>query len=212
MVKQAVKGESGNFRATFEDKILLSDIVFLKAWVPIEPKAYYNPVTSLLDNWDGGMKTVSQLRRDKNLPIPSNSNSVYKPIEREERKFFPLKIPESIQQNLPFKSKPKLDAAITSSSSAKRKKSKRGEVAERRSLVLHNKEEKNIYTLVQQLNTVRIEKEKKRSVSNKERMKEREKKKKKEEEKFQVIQKGKRKAEYRKMGQMRGDRKRQKNE
>jgi ribosome biogenesis protein BMS1 len=36
-------------RATFEDRILMSDVVFLRAWVPVVPTQYYNPVTSLLD-------------------------------------------------------------------------------------------------------------------------------------------------------------------
>jgi ribosome biogenesis protein BMS1 len=41
-------GKDGSFRATFEDKPLLSDIVFLRAWVAVELPRFYNPVTNLL--------------------------------------------------------------------------------------------------------------------------------------------------------------------
>jgi len=52
-IKKALKeGEKGSFRATFEDKILASDIVFCRTWMPVEAKRYYNPVTSLLKGED----------------------------------------------------------------------------------------------------------------------------------------------------------------
>ena len=42
------KAKDGSFRATFEDKPLLSDIVFLRAWVAVDLPRFYNPVTNLL--------------------------------------------------------------------------------------------------------------------------------------------------------------------
>lgn len=54
----------GTFRATFEDKILMSDIVFCRTWVPVDPQRFYNPVCSLLSDkpeWEGAMKTTAQV-------------------------------------------------------------------------------------------------------------------------------------------------------
>ncbi|KAK9800776.1 hypothetical protein WJX73_000661 [Symbiochloris irregularis] len=41
-------GKAGSFRASFEDKPLLSDIVFLRAWIAVDLPRFYNPVTNLL--------------------------------------------------------------------------------------------------------------------------------------------------------------------
>lgn len=40
--------KAGSFRASFEDKPLLSDIVFLRAWIGVDLPRLYNPVTNLL--------------------------------------------------------------------------------------------------------------------------------------------------------------------
>ncbi|KAK9865724.1 hypothetical protein WJX84_006856 [Apatococcus fuscideae] len=53
IIKKALRpgvhgGKDGSFRATFEDKPLMSDIIFLRAWVGLDLPRFYNPVTNLL--------------------------------------------------------------------------------------------------------------------------------------------------------------------
>lgn len=111
-VKKSIReGQPGSFRATFEDKILLSDIVFCRTWVPVEIQKYYNPVTSLLcksgsEGWRA-MKPKAQLHVETETPIEVNPDSIYKPIERKERTFNKLRVPKSVEANLPFSSKHK---------------------------------------------------------------------------------------------------------
>ncbi|XP_063445799.1 ribosome biogenesis protein BMS1 homolog [Mytilus trossulus] len=113
MIKKAAKNPEGSFRATFEDKILLSDIIFLRTWYPVQIPEFYNPVTSLLlpkaekMKWIG-MKTIGQLRREKGMTAPLNPDSKYKPVERKIRHMTPLTIPKELQKMLPFRDTPKI--------------------------------------------------------------------------------------------------------
>lgn len=62
-IKKAVKeGPDGSFRATFEDKVLLSDIIFCRTWYNVEPERFYNPLTSFSKN--RLVKTTFELQRD----------------------------------------------------------------------------------------------------------------------------------------------------
>merc|ERR1712098_747208 len=80
----------------------MSDIVFLRAWYPIKPHRFYNPVTNLI-GWEG-MRLTGEVRRDKNIPTPQQKNSTYKPVERATRHFNPLRVPRALAAELPFKS------------------------------------------------------------------------------------------------------------
>jgi ribosome biogenesis protein BMS1 len=113
-VKKALReGQPGSFRATFEDKIMMSDIVFCRTWMPVEVKHYYNPVTNLLikDGAEGwrGMKPKAQLQVETRTPIEVKADSIYKPIVRPEKKFNKLFIPKKLEASLPYKSKHKND-------------------------------------------------------------------------------------------------------
>eukprot|EP01126_Amoeba_proteus_P001557 TRINITY_DN10462_c0_g2_i3.p1 TRINITY_DN10462_c0_g2~~TRINITY_DN10462_c0_g2_i3.p1 ORF type:complete len:501 (-),score=129.83 TRINITY_DN10462_c0_g2_i3:46-1332(-) len=99
-IKKAQATPPGAFRATFEDKILKSDIVMLRTWYPLHPKKYYNPVTDLLtpdraSGWQG-MKTIFQLRKERNIPIPVLPDSNYRNITRRTSKQLTLKIPKKL--------------------------------------------------------------------------------------------------------------------
>ncbi|GAB1606535.1 ribosome biogenesis protein BMS1 homolog [Argonauta hians] len=108
-IKKAIKTPPGAFRATFEDKIVMSDIVFVRTWYPVDLPRFYNTVTSLLLSatdrlsWRG-MRTVGQIRKDQNIPVPNNQDSAYKKIQRKERPMKAFKIPQDLKQALPFKS------------------------------------------------------------------------------------------------------------
>ncbi len=69
----------GNFKFHFE----LSDIVFVRTWFTVQIPQFFNPVTTLLlppdqkNQWQG-MKTVGQLRREKNIKRKVDEDSLYK--------------------------------------------------------------------------------------------------------------------------------------
>ncbi|KAK0544480.1 Glycoside hydrolase 2 (Mannanase, beta-galactosidase) [Tilletia horrida] len=171
-VKRALAKPEGNFRATFEDKILMSDIVFLRAWYAIEPRKFYNPVCSLLlspesRQWQG-MRLTGAVRRDDRIKGPLfHVDSHYKPITERapagQRKFNPLKVPKSLQAALPFSSKPK-DMG---------KQGKKTYMSQR-AVVLED-DERATMTLLQQMRAVQKEKAQKRFDANAERLAKRQK-------------------------------------
>ncbi|XP_034716477.1 ribosome biogenesis protein BMS1 homolog isoform X4 [Etheostoma cragini] len=115
-IKKALSTPPGAYRATFEDRLLMSDVVFLRSWYPVSVPQLYNPVTSLLlpagqkDSW-AGMRTLGQLKHDLGIRNKPNTDSLYKPVVRAPRHFNRLHIPKELQKALPFKSKPKQQQA-----------------------------------------------------------------------------------------------------
>ncbi|EOA39223.1 hypothetical protein CARUB_v10012207mg [Capsella rubella] len=157
------KAEEGIARCTFEDQIHMGDMVFLRAWTTVEIPQFYNPLTTALQprdkTWEG-MKTFGQLRRELNIPIPVNKDSLYKPIERKPKKFSALKIPKSLQRDLPFKSKPK-DLP----------RRKRHSLDEKRAVIMEPKERK-VHTVIQQFQLVHHDKMKKKKATEQKKRKE----------------------------------------
>ncbi|KAJ0605631.1 putative ribosome biogenesis protein Bms1/Tsr1 [Helianthus annuus] len=156
--KMGGQPEEGIARCTFEDKILMSDIVFLRAWAQVDVPSFYNPLTTALqprgDTWRG-VRTVAELRRSYNIPIPDNKDSHYKPIERPLKKFNPIVVPKSLQSALPFRSKPK-----------ETKSSNRDKRA-----VVPEPHERDVHKLVQHLQLIRHNKLKQQKLKKQEQKK-----------------------------------------
>mmetsp|Transcript_59864 Transcript_59864/g.147073 ORF Transcript_59864/g.147073 Transcript_59864/m.147073 type:complete len:1195 (+) Transcript_59864:72-3656(+) len=192
-VKKALReGQPGSFRATFEDKILLSDIVFCRTWMPVELKEYYNPLTNHLssggtEGWHA-MRNKALLQIETKTPIEVNPDSIYKPIERPERKFQKLRVPKKLEEALPFASKPKALPA----------KRKDGYLQKRAVVMEADERKKN--TFLQALNTIRNEKVKLRKEKKQEAKVERDKKTAKKMEALEAARRANKKRQYRAEG------------
>uniref|UniRef100_A0A452GVC1 Bms1-type G domain-containing protein n=1 Tax=Gopherus agassizii TaxID=38772 RepID=A0A452GVC1_9SAUR len=201
-IKKGLRKPEGAFRATFEDKLLMSDIVFMRTWYPVSIPAFYNPVTSLLkpagekDTWTG-MKTTGQLRHELGIRLKQKKDSLYKPIVREKKHFNKLHIPKALQKALPFKNKPK-----------NHEKKAKPTKDQWRPAVIREPHEKKISALLTALSTVHSYKIKKAKLNHRQHLKDYLKKKHKEEEEKFKKQKEAKKKLFRILGQK--EKKRQK--
>nr|CCA25717.1 predicted protein putative [Albugo laibachii Nc14] len=187
-VKKAIHGSKGDFRATFEDKILKSDIVFCRTWIPVEPKRFYNPITSLLSTEALLMKTTFDIRKAHKTPIPVKKDSLYKPIQRTERKFAPLNVPRKLQASLPFANKPSID----------KKKTKQSYVSKR--AVVLEPEEKRKIAFMQQVKAVKRDRVATQKAQQSLRIASSLKRKAREEAKFEAVHREEKRQRYRDQG------------
>jgi len=122
-IKKAT-GDKGNFRATFEDRLVKSDVIFLKTWVPIKPLKFCYNVRNLLQTdkaqWNG-MRTVGRIKFEAYTATKSavfKKDSVYNKaddIKRNRlRKFNKLVVPKKLENSLPFRLRPKYDRDVRS--------------------------------------------------------------------------------------------------
>lgn len=148
IVKKSLRDPEGAFRATFEDKIKMSDIVFLRSWAQVPVPRFYVPVADKLlpsgQKWIG-MKTVGRLRHENGIKVEQKPDSTYKDVER--RPFMPgeLVIPKKLQKDLPYKLKPKAEPL---------KKDERPEIIKRNTAVILEPHESKVHNLMEMLHTV----------------------------------------------------------
>ena len=203
-IKRALSKPEGHFRATFEDKVLMSDIVFLRAWYPIKPHKFYNPITNLLGSYPDdndkkgaasggwqGMRLTGQVRHEQKIPTPLQKNSAYRKIERQTRHFNPLRVPRQLAADLPFKSQ-----------IATMLPQKKPTYLQKRAVVLGG-EEKRARDLLQKVMTVRKEKVTRRREAKEEKRKEYRKKVKENEDKRSEREKRERDEYWRREGKKR---------
>ncbi|OZC09783.1 hypothetical protein X798_03186 [Onchocerca flexuosa] len=164
-IKKALHEPAGAFRATFEDKILMSDIVFLRAWVSVPVPHFYTSVTNLLlqnnQEWEG-MRTVGRLHFEMGLKPPMKMDSFYKPVERRPFDPAPLLVPKTLQKELPYRLKPKV---------AKEIEKKGDKLIKKHNVVILEPYESKINRFIEILDTVHAEKVKKERTTMEERVK-----------------------------------------
>nr|XP_021184520.2 ribosome biogenesis protein BMS1 homolog [Helicoverpa armigera] len=150
-IKKALNKPEGAFRATFEDKILMSDIVFCRTWFKVDVTKFYAPVVNLLlpagtkNAWQG-MKTKGQLKREQNIKNEANKDSMYTEVNRAPKVFKPLVIPKNLQKGLPYRFKPKEKSTILSGVNPK-------DQLKNRIAVIKNPQEQKVSNVMKMLKT-----------------------------------------------------------
>jgi len=162
-VKKA-EGDKGNFRATFEDRILLSDLVVCKCWIDVKPKEFFHPVIDVAQ-WRPA-RLIGELRAAKGVTVPDRKDSAYgKQFVRAERKFNPLKINKKLEDALPYSAKSRVKRQLGTGP--------KGPLHQKAAIVSTEKE-RAVNALLERLQTVKRmrEKQKKDTSSKKKAIKE----------------------------------------
>jgi ribosome biogenesis protein BMS1 len=94
------------------DLFCFTDIVFCRTWAKVDVPPFYLNLPTHVVAQPRLMKTVGQLKREREVQVEPNPDNLYTPIQREEKRFRPLRVPKSLQEKLPFKDKPKILAKL----------------------------------------------------------------------------------------------------
>ena len=112
------------------------------------------------------LRTIAQLRKDFNIDLNINKDSEYKEIVREPKVFPNLMISKNLEQSLPFKAKNKVKSAVKGKSINFEDDDtfllKKLNLPHNKPIKnYHTEKEKNISAMIQRLQTIKNEKEKK---------------------------------------------------
>uniref|UniRef100_A0A7E4W936 Bms1-type G domain-containing protein n=1 Tax=Panagrellus redivivus TaxID=6233 RepID=A0A7E4W936_PANRE len=162
-IKKPHRRIDGAFRASFEDKIKMSDIVFLRSWATVPLPKFYTAVTDKLmphtEHWIG-MKTVGRLRYELGLMAPNNVDSHYKEAEKPIYAKRDIIIPRNVQKNLPYSLKPKPDVEEAKRRFVAKKYQQPAIVSKHTSVVLepHESKARQLMNMLKTVSTDRAEK------------------------------------------------------
>ncbi len=185
-IKRGLSEQEGAFRATFEDKILMSDIVFVRTWFTVPVPRFFAPVTNLLmpaeekTKWKG-VRSVAQIKRERRIRAEEQVDSTYREVEREHRAFAPLTVPRNLQKSLPYALKPKfgsgkghdpLSERVSVELDSKEKKARRlmkmlSAMAEEREAKLEEDKSKRVQELIKRQQAVEEKKFKRQKEARK---------------------------------------------
>lgn len=90
----------------------ISDVIFCRTWAKVEVPKFYLSIPNHVVLQPRLVKTLGQLKREGQLKAEPNPDNLYTPIERTPKEFKPLKIPRKLQERLPYKDKPKVQAKL----------------------------------------------------------------------------------------------------
>ena len=157
-IKKA-EGTEGHFRATFEDRLLMSDLALLKAWVDVPITKFYNPMLDVPE-WRK-MKTMGQLKYELGLKAGNDKKDSEYGVQnvRTRRKFSKLTLPARIEQNLPFKTLPKQDgiSGVRKTKTINNLMTKK--IAKAATAVIRSDREREEVSLLNRLHTVKRERQ-----------------------------------------------------
>ncbi|KAH9411287.1 40S ribosome biogenesis protein [Ordospora pajunii] len=94
-------GKDGEYRATFEGTMLMSDIVALRCFVPVDMHKILIPVENLMGSWKG-LRRLHEIRQSLGMKYENEESSEESESESESRAEDDAGLPSDIENELPL--------------------------------------------------------------------------------------------------------------